>query len=190
MATQKKIIEMIGVIKTLYSYYAKDSDVKALVKSWTALLKDYPDKAVDIAVYKCLQTCKKPPTPADVIEQLKLLVEASEETDELLWRQYVDALDKVLPEVCENGYIKCPLMGETSDDAYKRIDVVWNGLHERLRLYIGSKGELMRMSRDYTDEDLKFEKIRFFKTMPAVKQRLEFSKLAALLSGETKMIEE
>ena len=186
MATQKKIIEMIGSVKTIYPYYAKDTDVQILVKTWTLLLKDYPDKAVDVAFFKCLQTCKMPPTPADVIEQLNSMTDALEATDEELWSEYIKALNKVERQL---GYLQYPLLGETPDDAHRRIEAVYEGLHERLKYYIGSKGELMRMARNYTDSDLKFEKQRFLKTMPTMKKRAEYNKVAALISGDLKMIE-
>lgn len=186
MATQKKIIEMIGSVKTIYPYYAKDTDVQILVKTWTLLLKDYPDKAVDVAFFKCLQTCKMPPTPADVIEQLNSMLEATEATEKELWSEYTVALRKVEKQL---GYLQYPLFGETTADTHKRIDAVWEGLPERLQQYIGSKGELMRMARDYTDNDLKFEKQRFLKTMPSIKKRAEYQKITALIEGDLKMIE-
>ena len=186
MATQKKIIEMIGSVKTIYPYYAKDTDVETLVRTWTVLLKDYPDKAVDVAFFKCLQTCKMPPTPADVIEQLNSLIEATESTDEELWSEYTAALRKVERQL---GYLQYPLFGETQADTHKRIDAVWEGLPERLRHYIGSKGELMRMARDYSNEDLKFERNRFFKYMPAMRKREEAAKIVLLLGNDKLLIE-
>lgn len=186
MASQKKIIEMIGSVKTIYPYYAKDTDVETLVRTWTLLLKDYPDKAVDVAFLKCLQTCKMPPTPADVIEQLNSLVNALEPSDEELWSVYTKALRKVDNEM---HYLKYPRLDETSDHAHKRIEDTYNSLPDRLKHYIGSKGELMRMARDYTDDDLKFEKNRFLKMMPQMKQREEASKIMLLLGEEFKMIE-
>ena len=186
MASQKKIIEMIGSVKTIYPYYAKDTDVETLVRTWTLLLKDYPDKAVDVAFYKCLQTCKMPPTPADVIEQLNSLIEAVETSDEELWSEYTIALRKVYKQM---GYIQYPLFGETSADAHKRIDAIYQALPERLRHYVGSKGELMRMARDYSDEDLKYERNRFFKMMPTMKKREEAAKIVLLLGNDKLMIE-
>lgn len=186
MATQKKIIEMIGAVKTIYSYYAKDTDVQTLVKTWTLLLRDYPDEAVDVAFLKCLQTCKMPPTPADVIEQLNSMADALEATDEELWSVFTKAIDKVEREL---SYLQYPLLGETPDDAHRRIEAVYNGLPEKLRYYIGSKGELMNIARNYTDTDLKFEKQRFLKTMPTIKKRVEYNKSAALIGGDLKMIE-
>lgn len=186
MATQKKIIEMIGAVKTIYPYYAKDTDVQTLVKTWTLLLRDYPDEAVDVAFVKCLQTCKMPPTPADVIEQLNSMADALEATDEELWSVFTKAIDKVERQL---GYLQYPLLGETPDDAHRRIEAVYEGLPERLRYYIGSKGELMKIARNYTDTDLKFEKQRFLKVMPTIKKRAEYKEIAALIGGNIKMIE-
>ena len=186
MASQKKIIEMIGSVKTIYPYYAKDTDVETLVRTWTLLLKDYPDKAVDVAFYKCLQTCKMPPTPADVIEQLNSLIEATETSDEELWSEYTIALRKVYKQM---GYIQYPLFGETSADAHKRIDAIYQALPDRLRHYVGSKGELMRMARDYSDEDLKYERNRFFKMMPTMKKREEAAKIVLLLGNDKLLID-
>ena len=127
-----------------------------------------------------------PPTPADVIEQLNVLASAFEPSDEELWNLYTRALNKVDNEM---HYLRYPRLGETSDHAHKRIEDTYNALPERLKHYIGSKGELMRMARDYTDDDLKFEKNRFLKMMPTMKQREEASKVMLLLGEEFKMIE-
>lgn len=186
MATQKKIIEMIGAVKTIYPYYAKETDVQTLVKTWTLLLRDYPDEAVDIAFVKCLQTCKMPPTPADVIEQLNSMAEALEPTDEELWSVFTKALRKVENQL---SYLQYPLYGETPDDAHRRIEAIYNELPDRLRQYIGSKGEIMNIARNYTDTDLKFEKKQFLKTMPTIRKRAEYREIAALIGGDQKLIE-
>ena len=186
MATRKKIMEIIMCIKNTYMQYTVGMNVEALVKTWELLLKDYPDKAVEVAFYKCLQTCEKPPLPVHIIKELNGMVEALEATDEELWSEYTLALKKVEKQL---GYLQYPLFGETKEDTHKRIEAVWNGLPERLRYYIGSKGELMRMARDYTDEDLKFERNRFFKQMPQMKKRAEYTQFAALLGNEVKLIE-
>lgn len=180
MATQNKITEIIAAIKTIYPYYAKDTDVAVLVKTWTLLLKDYPDKAVDVAFYKCLQTCKMPPTPADVIERLNAIQEATEQTDEELWSKFTKAIKNTDRQI---GYIQYPLFGETSEDARKRIQAIWDALPERLKQYVGSKGELMRIARTFSDEELKFEKTRFMKSMPQIKDRADTQSLLLLLDN-------
>ena len=149
-------------------------------------MRDYPDKAVDVAFVKCLQTCKMPPTPADVIEQLNSMADALEPTDEELWSVLMRAVNKVTSEL---SYLQYPLLGETPDDAHKRIEKIYNGLPERVRQYVGSKGELMNIARSYSDNDLKFEKTRFLKTMPTIKKRVEYNQIALAIGGGLKQIE-
>lgn len=185
MASQKKIIEMIGSIKTIYPYYAKDTDVELLVKTWTVLLKDYPDKAVDVAFYKCLQTCKMPPTPADVIEQLNSMIETTEQSPEELWTKLLKTFDKV------KGYAYQLMTGcyQIGVNPHAEMQKIWDNLDEELQQYIGSKGELMRMSRFYTDEDLKFEKNKFLKQIPVIRKRKDTAKMVLLLGDEKLLIE-
>jgi hypothetical protein len=47
----------------------------------------------------------------------------------------------------------------------------------------------MKIARNYTDTDLKFEKQRFLKVMPTIKKRAEYKEKAALIGGNIKMIE-
>ena len=173
MASQNKIIEMIGSIKTIYPYYAKESDVEVLVKTWTLLLRDYTDEQVEAAFFKALQTCKMPPTPADIIERINSMVEAMSETDEELWCVLVDTLQEVDKYIYRLTY---PKVGE---DPRAEIEKRWERLPDRLKQYVGSKGELMRMAKERTEDGLKFEKTRFLKTMPTIKTREAYVQLAA-----------
>ena len=172
MASNNKIIEMIASIKTIYPYYAKESDVEMLVKTWTILLKDFPDNIVEAAFYKCLQTCKMPPTPADVIERIEAMIALNESSDEELWSEFTKALKIVADEIY---FIQYP---KPNTDHRQNIQNVWDNLSERIKLYLGSKGELMRIARTYTDDELKFEKTRFLKTMPTIKTRTDYMALA------------
>lgn len=189
MASQNKVIEMIGAIKTIYPYYAKETDVKTLVKTWTVLLKKYPDEAVEIAFFKCLQSCKMPPTPADVIEQLNAMIELNEETDEELWSVYTKALYQTEKQIYYFQFTFVEANGKTQgENARAKVEEIWQGLPERLKQYIGSKGELMRIAQTYTDEELKFEKNRFLKTMPTIKKREEYTELKLLLGDDKKLL--
>ena len=190
MATINKITDMIAAIKTIYSYYAKDTDIKILVKTWNLLLKDYPDEAVEMAFYKCLQTCKMPPTPADVIEQLKAMIEANEPTDEELWNDYTKALRETERQIWRFEHTFVEPNGKTQgENARAKVEEMWSGLPERVKQYVGSKGELMRMAKNYTDEELKFEKTRFLKTMPTIKKREEYTGIKLLMGGDKKLLE-
>lgn len=173
MASKNKIIEMIASIKTIYPYYAKDTDVEMLVNTWTVLLKDYADNEIEAAFYKALQTCKMPPTPADIIEKIEAMNALNEATDEQLWSELTAALRIVEAEVY---YLKYPKMNV---DHRQNIQNAWDNLSEKIKLYLGSKGELMRLASNYTDDELKFEKNRFLKAMPTLKTRSGYMALAA-----------
>ena len=172
MASKNKIIEMIASIKTIYPYYAKDTDVEMLVNTWSVLLKDYSDQEIEAAFYKALQTCKMPPTPADIIEKIEGMHALNEASDEELWSELTKALRIVDMEVYR---IKYPLLGV---DHRKNIQQVWNRLSPKIRLYLGSVGELMRMASNYTDDELKFEKNRFLKAMPTLQTKTDYMALA------------
>lgn len=180
MATQNKIIEMIASIKTIYPYYAKETDVEMLVKTWTVLLKEYPDNVIEAAFYKCLQTCKMPPTPADIIEKIESMLAVNEPSEEELWAELTAALRVVDREIY---YLQYPM---ANTNHRQNIQDAWDKLSEKIKLYLGSKGELIRLAQTYSDDDLKFEKNRFFKTLPTIKTRTEY---IALVKKNNLMIE-
>lgn len=191
MASNKKIAEIVMAIKTIYPYYARDNDSEVLARTWSMLLKPYSDKAVEIAIYKCLQKCKMPPTPADVIEQINAMAETTEQTDEELWSIYTRALHNVSRQMYCFTFTFVERNGLTQgDNARAKVGEIWDGLPERLKRYIGSKSELMRLAKGYTDEELRYEKTRFMKTMPIIKKREEYSELNLLLGDAMLKIEQ
>lgn len=184
MATQNKIIEMIGAIKTIYPYYAKDTDVKLLVSTWTKLLEGYDDALVGAAFYKCLQECKMPPTPADVIEQIRELRKTQELSDEELWAVYNKALIETSRLMSQFDYTYVDATGiSQGTQARRKVEQLWEGLPEKIKRYLASKSELMRNANEY-NFDLSFsswEKQRFLKAMPIMEKRQEYS--AMMLEG-------
>ena len=186
MASQKKIIEMIMSIKAIYPYYAKDTDIELTVKTWTILLKKIPDDVTEVAFHKALQTCKMPPTPADVLDEVRNLQKANEPSDEELWCVFT----KCLPKVCELRYMfrfdAIQPNGKTQgQNARDKVEKIWQELPDKLKQYVGSKGELMRLA-EYSEDELKYEKNRFMKSMPVIQQRQEY---AELISGTNLMLE-
>lgn len=188
MASNKKIAEMIAAIKTIYPYYSKDNNIEVLAKTWSVLLKNYPDDAVEAAFYKCLQICKTPPTPADVIEQLEKMIEAMGQTDEELWSVLTKALYATENQMSRFNYTYIePNQTLTQGQiARNKVTEIWESLPDRLKEYVGSKGELMRLAKHCTDEELKFERNRFFKVLPTIKKRQEYNNMALRLEQNNK----
>lgn len=190
MASQNKVIEIIAGIKTLYPYYAKDTNKQVLVKMWNALLQEYTDEMVEKAFYKCLQVCKMPPTPADVIEQIERINKAGQRSEYELWDIYRKALKETERQMYYFQFTYVDTSGVSQgDQARQKVSDIWEGLPEELKMYISSKGELMRLARNSGDEDLKFEKQRFMKTYPTLTQRVEDRKLLLDLTNDKKLLE-
>lgn len=189
MATQNKIIEMIGAIKTIYSYYAKDTNVELLVSTWTRLLEGYGDELVGAAFYKCMQICKVPPTPADVIEQIRNISKANEQTDEELWIIYNKALIETANQMSRFGYTYVDESGISQGQrARNRVAEIWEGLPPKIKTYLASKGELMRNANE-NNLDASYsswEKQRFLKAMPIMEKRQEYNQM--LLEGGDKLL--
>lgn len=186
MATINKITELIAAIKTIYPYYAKETDVPTLVKTWEALLRDYPDNVVDVALYKCLQTCKTPPTPADVIEKLDAMCTALEPTDEELWTGFVQSVIAAERQIYRFDYTFVEENGLTQgENARNKVEAIWQAVPDKVKQYIGSKGEFIRIAQRYrySDEELKFEKNRFLKAMPTIHKRDEYKQIFSLIEN-------
>lgn len=159
MASRKYISKLIMAIKTIYPYYAKDNDVGLLTETWEALLKEYDDEIVKPALYRALQTCKMPPTPADIIEHIKAIAQENGPSAAELWAVYQKALKDTAKYVYRIQY---PYPGE---NPRMKIREIWNGLPQAVKDYIGSEGEMIRLS-DYGDTDTKYDKNNFMKAMP------------------------
>ena len=170
MASQKLIMQMIAGFKNTYENFGKDADVKMLVDLWGLALKEFPDDITEQAFMKVLQNCKFSPKPADIVESIRALQRLNEPTDEELWSVFTKALRETDKQVYRISY---PIPGIDPRDEIQRV---WDNLPDKLQQYIGSKGELMRMS-NYGETELKFEKNQFMKTMPAIHTRQEYSGL-------------
>ena len=177
MATQNKVIEMIAAVKTIYSYYAKETDVEMLVRTWMLLLKDYEDEAVEPAFYRCLQICKMPPTPADVIEQIQSMRKTLEPSDEELWTVFEKALRETSRWMANFGATYVDETGlSQGQQARNEVEKIWEGLPEKIKLYLASKGELMRNAQEWGNDPkyASWEKPRFLKAMPIMGKRQEY----------------
>lgn len=178
MASQKKIVEMIMIIKTIYPYYAKDTNAEMLVKTWNLLLREYSDEVLERAMETALKRCKVPPTPADVIEIIKEAKRSAEHSDQELWAIYHDALRKVLRHVNCFHYNYIDHTGiSQGEQARRAVTEIWNGLPEKIRTYLATESELIRRARELNYTEISYEQTRFFKTIPAIEKRMEHSTL-------------
>lgn len=165
MAGRKKITEMLGAIKTIYPYYAKDSaEIELLVNSWAMLLAEYPDNEVERAFTKCLKKCKVPPTPADVIEQIesKEKITAEEALD--YWAEYVSALRKAEELTYYFPFTFVEANGKTQgENARDELRALFDGLSYPVKKYLGAYGILIEKGKRFDFDNLRYEKPGFLR---------------------------
>ena len=172
MASKKTIIKAIGAIKTIYSYFGKDTDIELLVDTWTALLCEYTDEEVDKGLYMALKSCKYAPVPADIIEQIETLRNKNKPCEPELWALYRKALKEVLyySYRLEYNYIDSTGLSQ-GEQARLRIAQIWEELPEELKIYIGDKQELISSAKALNHSEVSFERNRFSKTFPLLEKR-------------------
>ena len=184
MASKKVIIELLGSIKTIYSYYAKDADLELLVNTWDVLLHNYSDEEVKLGMFLSLRVCKYPPTPADIIEQIENQKQIEKPSEQELWGLYRQALREVNYYSYRINYNYIDSSGiSQGEQARNAIESIWEALPQELKIYLGDKHELLRNARELNEADISYEKNRFSKTFPILQKRIEDKKLLAALSS-------
>ena len=178
MATKKAIIKAFAAIKTIYSYFGKDTDLELLVNTWHTLLHNYTDEEIERAVYLALRVCKFAPVPADIIEQLENQKQIEKPSELELWALYRKALKEVAYYSYRLNYNYIDSSGiSQGEQARQAIDNIWQGLPQELKIYLNDKEELLRNARELNTSDISFERNRFSKVYPILQKRIEDKKL-------------
>lgn len=172
--TAKNINDYITMIRINFenAYNTQnDAERQLLIKSWYAILKNYPKEVVDTAVIAAIKHAKFAPRIGDIVEQIEQIQEAFQKTKEELWNE----LDGILREVSNNTYAYrfnaiAPNGKTQGENARLRNKAIFENLTPELKEYCQSVGELSRIA-DLTDDQLAFEKGRFMKVIPTIRAR-------------------
>lgn len=165
-----------------------DEEREILIKSWFAILREYPKEIVDKAVLQAIKYAKYAPRIGDIVEQIEKMQVAYEKSDGELWAE----LTGVLREVHRNYYAfrfnAIDYNGKTQgDNARERVAAIFDGLSPELKEYCRTQRGLIDIA-EYTDEQLSYERGRFMRTMPTIKERAKTRRetgesLAGLIQG-------
>lgn len=178
MASKKAIVELLGSIKTIYSYYGKDSDIEILVNTWYSLLHSYTDEEVKVGTFLALRVCKYAPVPADIIEQIENQRQIEKPNEQELWVLYRKALQETNYYSYRLNYNYIDSSGiSQGEQARSAIESIWESLPQELKIYLGNKEELLRNARELNEADISYERNRFSKTFPILQKRIEDKKL-------------
>lgn len=160
-----------------------------LLASWYAILKDYPKEIVDRAVINAIKNAEYAPRIGSIVKEIERMQVAYEKTDIELWTE----LTGVLREVHRNYYAfrfnAMDSNGKTQgDNARDNVERIFNSLSPELREYCRTQRGLIEIA-EYTNEQLSYERGRFMKTIPTIKERsktrAQTGNLAGLLQGIT-----
>lgn len=173
MATKKNIAMMIATIKGIYPYYAKDSNIELLAKTWLLLLNDYDDNIINKALLLCLKENEQPPTPAHIIKKIKNFEDKPYATE--LWANLLKSFDRVFR--LRDGMQYCS--ESQRQEINTKSQEIYENLPQAAKIYVGSYSEFLRMSRSLdTDTAISIEKTRFLKEVPNIQEQIEVKLLA------------
>lgn len=167
-----------------------DEEREILIKSWFAILKDYPKEIVDKAVINAIKYAKFAPRIGDIVEQIEKMQVAYEKSNEELWAELTGVLREVARNVYRFHFTYVEFNGKTQgENARKRVKDIYNGLSAELKDYLRNTQGLIELA-EYTDEQLSYERGRFMRTIPEIKQRAKTrhevgEQLAGLIQGLT-----
>lgn len=169
--TKKNIVEMVGVIKANYPYTYKDVDnnsMSLMVETWYSSLSKYDKRVVDLAFKMAIEKSKMPPTLADILEKIEKMTNVNERTDTELWEILAETVEKANDCAYYFNFGLIEDNGKTQgENARDRFDKLWEDLLPELKDYCGNKNGLLSL----TDTDLSFEKGRFLRTIPTLRER-------------------
>lgn len=179
-------------------------ELQLLIRSWYEILKDYPKEICDKAVFEAIKHAKFAPRIGDIVEQIEKMQQAFEKSEQELWAEMTGVLRQVNYNAYRYPFTLPEANGKTQgQNAYARNEAIFNALSPELKEYCRNLKGLVEIAR-YTDEELSYERGRFMRIMPQVKQRAKTRQtmpdgLAQLVQGlatqwrldcdETKLLE-
>ena len=172
-----KLIMLIRVnFENAYNFKSED-EAKLFVMYWYSCLKDYPREVVYAAFNNAIRGSEFAPKIANIIAEAEKLVNAGNKTDDELWAELCDIRWEAY-----NAWQYCNQMynEETRKEGLRRIQNVWDDLSLEIRAYVVNKSGLAEIG-GMDIEKLQYEKARFLKAMPRIRETLKNRQAATQL---------
>lgn len=192
--TKSEIVKIITAIKIQCPEtlpYRNESEFDLLVDMWHEILREYPAEIVWVAVRNALKNTvyQKQNWIGAINQEIEKMQVAYEKDENELWAE----LTMVMREVSDCAYrLRFNFVernGKTQgENASIRLKEIFNNLSPELKNYVRNTGTLIEIS-NLTDEQLQYERGRFMRTIPQIKQRAktkaQTGDMAGLLQGLT-----
>ena len=184
--TEQSVWRLIAEIKANYRYTYKgmtDAEMKLMAARWQDCLKAYTDEQVESAFKTAICKLSTPPTVADIIGIISRQERLLEPRDMELWQKLAHAVGELCQMVWNErlGYRSLwEVRGEGAKEIYNRLPIA-------LQEYIDfdSFCEMGGM----TDEELRYERARFLKAIPEIREILRERRLAGIETNNLPRIE-
>ena len=181
--TEKDVVKYITLIQANFAAYTglSDEQMQLLISSWHEILKPYAKEACDKAVMLVIKNSKFPPRVSDIVSEIETMqIAVTGKTDTALWEELKSAL--IRSE--SYAYAVSNFYGNPADKAWESADKLFNTLSPEVREYLHCTKGMLDLS-ELTDEQLSFEKGRFLKQLPSIR---EYTKLQSELPPEYKSL--
>ena len=190
--TKKEIVKIITAIKIQCPEtlpYRNECEFDILVEMWFDILKEYPSEVVWKAVKNALKNTvyQKQNWIGAINQEIEKMQVAYEKTAEELWAELTGVLCEVSSCAYRFRFNFVEANGKTQgENARIRVKAIYNNLSPEIKDYVRNENTLIELA-DLTDNQLNFEKGRFLKTLPQIKERAktraQTGNMASLLQG-------
>lgn len=187
---KSEIVKVITAIKIQCPEtlpYRNETEFDILVDMWYEILKEYPKEIVWQAVRNALKNTvyQKQNWIGAISQEIEKMQVAYEKDENELWGE----LSRVLREVNDCAYrLRFNFVernGKTQgENARLRLVEIYENLSPELKSYVRNEGNLVEIA-SLTDEQLQYERGRFMRTIPQIKQR---EKVKAQTGGMANLI--
>lgn len=173
--TEQDALKMITVIRENYqgAYNLESEDeIRLILQTWVECFEGYDREAVAVAFKEAIKNCRYAPTIADIISILRDYEQSGEASDNDLWSMLDRAIYDTATLVGRFEYTAIP-MGSTltqGEMARREFYDMYEGLDPLIKDFLSSPQQLIHLS-NLTLEQIGYEKSRFFKALPNLRQR-------------------
>lgn len=171
-----------------------DEERQILIKSWYAILKDYPKEIVDKAVLQAIKHAEYAPRIGAIVKEIERMREAYEKSDAELWAELRGVFREVEKCAYSFRFNAIDSNGKTQgDNARDRVEEIFSGLSPELKEYCRNSRGLIDIAQ-LPESDLQYEKARFLRVIPTLKERQRTrqetpERLAGIIQGLSTALE-
>lgn len=176
--TKSEIVKIITAIRVQCPdalQYKTETDFSILVDMWYDCFKDYPKEVLWKAAQNALKESEyqKKNWLGAISKEIDKMQSAYEKDDAELWAELQGVLREVSRCIYAFNFTYVEEDGiSQGDKARNRVADIFNNLDPALKDYCRDQRGLVELAR-YTDEQTSYERGRFMRVMPTVRERIK-----------------